>query len=273
MKRVDSRSFGVTHATELSGIESPGVPGQQRKSTEHLNLTAQNMPPPPTHPDTTKVLHTPSPPSAFPGSASSPPINPSSLNTAPAPIPAKAPLKEGTPPGSGSGSIPIPEKIDTHPAVLAESSNAMPPPEMGTSPIKVPEPSWAETGKPISAGPDGPGPVSGSLKDLRSPDFGKPPMFGAPVPVMQGAPASSAGTSSVTGRAATYASADEEKARLQREERERLARETAKPISAEDEKKELEKKEKQRLMDETAARQAGQDGKGDDAMPPAYQDM
>jgi hypothetical protein len=65
-------------------------------------------------------------------------------------------------------------------------------------------PTVAETGVPISGGQGGPGPSSGSLHDIRQPSL------------------AAASSTRSSGPAKKYESAEEEKTRLQREERERL---------------------------------------------------
>lgn len=110
-------------------------------------------------------------------------------------------------------------------------------------------PTVAETGLPRVAGPEGPGPSSGSLKDIKRDSS-------------VNAPASGAGDlPGYTGAAApVHESGEEEKRRLEREERERVLREggststaTAtseqpKYESAEEEKKRLEREERERLL-------------------------
>ncbi|CAL1695407.1 unnamed protein product [Somion occarium] len=116
---------------------------------------------------------------------------------------------------------------------------------------KVPSvlPTVAETGVPKSAGPDGPGPASGSLLDIKSDRTPPTPVYGAAIP-----------TSAVG-----YETAEEEKKRLEREERERLLRtggsapptsasagagDATKYESAEEEKKKLERAERERVLRE-----------------------
>lgn len=86
------------------------------------------------------------------------------------------------------------------------------PGSIGTE-VKVPTvtPTVAETGVPVSGGPGGPGPSSGSLQDIRSSS-----QESSQAAVQEG------GSSS--GPAKQYESAEEEKRRLEREERERLLR-------------------------------------------------
>lgn len=136
---------------------------------------------------------------------------------------------------------------------------------MRTVPLHVPEPTVAETGVPVSAGGDGPGPASGSLKDLKSPT---PPSAAALAHSSGSVPGYGPGF----GQPATkLESAEEEKARLQREDRERFLRDTApaapsgsapgyapgsgqptsKLESAEEEKTRLQREERERLLSES----------------------
>ena len=137
-------------------------------------------------------------PASPPPSVSSPPaeastspgVNPAVLNTEPTPIPT------GSPPGAVTVSGPV-----------------------GTD-VKVPvvTPTVAETGVPVSGGPGGPGPSSGSLYDIHpsSPDSSQA------VSHIAKTPAPEEGLSSTPAK--QYESAEEEKRRLEREERERLLR-------------------------------------------------
>ncbi|KAL5518845.1 LSP1 [Sanghuangporus vaninii] len=243
INRSDSRSFGVTHASELSNIASPSLPGSSH--------------------DSASVPHSVSPqPSASSASqASPPPVNPTALNNAPAPIPPKSsPLDT-----KDSEAVPVASNVAAAPSII--SSTSPPVTEATTSPVQIPEPTIAETGMPVSAGPLGPGPKSGSLKELRS---NIPPQ---------------SSTTSTVGTAPKFETAEEEKARLQKEERERLAQSSVIPPgsaqkydTAEEEKKRLEKEEKDRLLKEEQARKDGsgsgsKDADGDGATPPPYQDF
>jgi hypothetical protein len=122
--------------------------------------------------------------------STSPGINPAVLNTEPAQIPA----------GSPPVAVTIPGPVDTE--------------------VKVPvvTPTVAETGVPVSGGPGGPGPSSGSLLNIRpsSDDSSQG------VSNITQNPGPEEGSSS--GPAKQYESAEEEKRRLEREERERLLR-------------------------------------------------
>jgi len=175
---------------------------------------------------------------------SPPPINPSALNQSPAPIPVHPP----------SNIAPTP-------------LSAVEDPSKGTLPEITP--TVAETGVPLSAGPSGPGPATGSLKNVRS----------GP----QGSGTGEQGRT--TSEDDLYASprpqgetAEEEKKRLEREERERVlaASNTSQPKfeSAEDEKKRLERQEQERVRAGGASSHGGNPGEPKDGneLPP-YKDI
>ncbi|KAG6336939.1 hypothetical protein ID866_2133 [Astraeus odoratus] len=226
LSRSDTRSFGESHASELSSIGSTPAGEPQHPG---LSIT-----PPPTGSlqQTEKSSH------------SLPPINPSALNQSPATIPVR----------SSSNTAPT--------AVLAVEDSPK-----GTLPEVAP--TVAETGVPLSAGPAGPGPLTGSLKDVRSGSQGS-------------------GTGEhvhTTSEDDLYASpkpqgetAEEEKKRLEREERERVlaASNVSQPKfeSAEDEKKRLEREEQERVRAGGASSQGGNPGepKDGDELPP-YKDI
>ncbi|KAJ7169947.1 Eisosome component PIL1-domain-containing protein [Mycena filopes] len=204
LSRSDTRSFGETHARELSRISSD-------LSTSGLPVTpppgdAEQLPP--------ATAHAPAATSPGP-KAQSPPIDPSSLNLSPAPIP--------TSPIIGSTSDPIDAPAPTHPSAL---------------------PTVAETGVPVSAGASGPGPASGSLHDIRGASSTAGPRSGGlpgnePSVPAYGLSGSSQKFESATEEKrrlqayseaaqqhdappATYETAEEEKQRLEREARERV---------------------------------------------------
>ena len=119
LKRSESRSFGVTHAKELSAITSP-IPEHHLSSVSKLPTT-----PPPNQ----EEHHIYSPPSG------PPPINPANLNNSPAPIPVTS--------SSDNSQVIAPAAIPVAPHE--------------TSPIQIPapnieRPTVAETGVPLSAG-------------------------------------------------------------------------------------------------------------------------
>ncbi|KAI0639756.1 Eisosome component PIL1-domain-containing protein [Trametes polyzona] len=236
LRRSDTRSFGETHAKELARIGTADphatsnipvtppatahdVPPQAPSHT--ANITSPTNVPPPSAPTNIPKASTP------PEGTASPPLNPAALNQAPAPIP----LKVGSPT-----------------AVVA--------PDPTEPSVKVPTvtPTVAETGLPKSAGPDGPGPASGSLRDLKQPSPVAPAPAVAEKPTI--ATATPPGYAAGLGSAAPESAADEKK-RLEREERERLLREGGaqagapeqpKYESAEEEKKRLEREERERLL-------------------------
>jgi hypothetical protein len=196
LSRSDTRSFGETHATELSSIGGSALP-----------------PAPVDKP----VATSPQP------SSTSPVINPQQLNQTPVQIPS---LTQNTAPSTAVPSDPNYPTVNI-PAVM-------------------------ETGIPQSAGPDGPGPSSGTLQDVRSTTNPTDSASGYGVGV---------GTAS----GSVLESAEDEKKRLEREERERVLRaggttSASQPQqfeSAEDEKKRLERQERERIL---AAGQSQQEG-------------
>lgn len=234
LSRSDTRSFGLTHAKELSRINSSaeGAPG--------IPLTppppGSNFPPPaPSHTLNAPIapgLPTPTP--AYPSpplsgsppvatrpypDAQSPPLNPASLNQAPAPIPMPASATSATSPvdpassGSGAGA----------PVVAPDSADA---PHM----MPTVTPTVAETGVPKAAGPEGPGPASGSLRELRRPsEPSSSPVVGkyGELPGYEGGAGPSAGGGKEKEKGEKWESAEEEKKRLEREERERVLGEGA----------------------------------------------
>ncbi|KAI0721285.1 Eisosome component PIL1-domain-containing protein [Cerioporus squamosus] len=277
LNRSDTRSFGETHARELARINTadphattsvPVTPPATYATYDHPpqapSHTSNGPPPsesvhaPAVSPLVTAVGSTPSnkasPP---PEGTASPPLNPAVLNQAPAPIPTKA-----------TSPIPVAAPNPTEPEV------------------KVPTitPTVAETGVPKSAGPDGPGPASGSLKDIKhtSPILTAAP---APIPVAATKPLPESLPGYAGGTVTHSESAEEEKKRLEREERERLLREggstsSAQPQheSAEEEKKRLEREERERLLAAGGSNNpnANPDGRqhpdGDSELPP-YQEF
>jgi len=137
-------------------------------------------------------------------------------------------------------------------AVIPGSSVSPASPDI-QSPASIP--TVAETGVPLSAGAAGPGPARGSLLDIKGgstsadPRGGGSPGYKAPGYGQEGA-----------GFGAKYESAEDEKKRLQREERERVLAGSGsgsggmsamtKPRfeSAEDEKMRLQREERERLL-------------------------
>ncbi|EPQ60760.1 hypothetical protein GLOTRDRAFT_113303 [Gloeophyllum trabeum ATCC 11539] len=278
LRKSDTRSFGETHASELSSIHSadasgttqPGIPLTPPAHDTHLPAHAVPSP----DPSTTSLKSDVSVKSGSPGvgrtasppQVQSPPLNPALLNQAPAPIPVPS-----SPPAS-----------NVSPAVPVDPINPS---------QKVPAitPTVAETGVPVSAGADGPGPASGSLKDLKSPASAtSPPSGGLPTVAEVRTPLEMPAPTHGTPGAAPFESAEDEKKRLEREERERILREGGSGLSAtrpggfetaEEEKKRLEREERERLLrGQTGANAApgtghGASGSQDGEELPPYQDV
>jgi hypothetical protein len=214
LHRSDTRSFGETHASELSSISSESVHGEPG-----IPIT------PPSYSRPLSPQHAASHPSPLvkadvPDAVA--PIDPKMLNQATASIPA----------------------LSTSP--VAPSNVEAP----------ASSPTVAETGVPLSAGAAGPGPASGSLHDIKGASSSAGPRSGglpgstpqAPAYGQQGAGFAGSGP-------VKYESAEDEKKRLQKEEREGiLAGSGGVPAakanfeSAEDEKKRLEREERERLL-------------------------
>ncbi len=166
--------------------------------------------------------------STYPIGASSPPINPQALNQMPTPIhlsPATAPVSQDVLSYPGSATSPVP----TFPEIT---------------------PTVAETGLPVAAGPDGPGPASGSLHDIkRASDFSGPRTGGLPATQTQ---------PETYSQAPAYPSAEEEKRRLAASYSQHAPAPPAGPPpstqppqhneTAEEEKKRLEREERDRLL-------------------------
>jgi len=136
----------------------------------------------------------------------------------------------------------------------------------------IPEPpTVAETGVPLSAGPSGPGPARGSLKDAQSgsQDLGTQSVDQVPKATVDDL------YSNAQPRSET---AEEEKKRLEREERERVlaASTTTQPKSesAEDEKRRLEREEQERVREGAASNEGqGEGGQRDGDELPPYKDV
>ncbi|TFK77040.1 hypothetical protein BDN72DRAFT_866840 [Pluteus cervinus] len=293
LNRSDTVSFGESHATELSGIDS-----------DHTHAKIPATPPAATKPLASGSPHSPAKPGT-PG-----PINPLALNNSPAPIPHVS----STSPPQSSAPTPL------GPAVVAAGSASHTPPI----------PTVAETGNPVVAGEDGPGPASGSLHDIKassnptlSPAAGIPPAVKptpqavptpqptpAPKPEPQHTPQSQStatsqpprpsvlGGVSILGGAsalatppsASHPSAEEEKRRLAA-----LYSQAAPPggatsasatssqaggssvpkyESAEEEKKRLEREERERILrGDPHYDNFKKDKDHDDDLPPSYQEI
>lgn len=278
LNRSDTRSFGVTHAQELAQINSadphaktniPVTPPPAAEYPPQAPSHNANSPPPPSIPT---ISPQPTVPvvvaagatelKATPPTITSPPLNPANLNQAPAPIPTRISPSQVVSPDPAAPSVQIPTVT----------------------------PTVAETGVPKTAGPEGPGPASGSLKDIQhvspilSPTTGK---F-VSTTATEGLP----GYGSSAAQPSPHESAEEEKRRLEREERERLLREGGsipattpeqpKYESAEEEKKRLEREERERLLaggpsnlnpdSKHGPGGTGNDADGDPELPP-YQEF
>ncbi|KAH9486874.1 Sphingolipid long chain base-responsive protein LSP1 [Psilocybe cubensis] len=227
LSRSDTRSFGESHAKELSRIHSdvPSVSHSPNKSTGSASQ-----------------------------SSSPPPINPHALNQAPAPITSVSPPLAA--PTSSDGPV-------------------------------APLPTVAETGMPLSAGPEGPGPASGSLHDIKHASSDAGPRSG-------GLPGNESivppyGQHPVASPIPRHESAEEEKRRLAAAYSQAPGGTNSNPTNmpipsvapaqaphqetAEEEKKRLEREERERLL------HAGGSGpavppkdKGDDSDLPPYQE-
>lgn len=208
LDRSNTGSFGETHSAELQQIVTPehqgisqpvreGTVGSSGPDSSPASKPVQTPVPVPIQesgsagspPSSSLQTQSASVSSPLAASSTSPGVNPAVLNNEPAPIPSASP-----PPAVKlselSGSVDSKEKV---PAVT---------------------PTVAETGVPVSGGPSGPGPSSGSLHEIRSSSSGLS-QAASDVAVAPGTEGSS------TDR---YESAEEEKSRLAREERERLLR-------------------------------------------------
>ncbi len=256
LQRSDTRSFGETHAKELSRITEtthssvPVTPPRSASpglSTGHTHHPVVVKPKPVPVPGSAKPSTTSGLASSPPFGSQPPPLDPSKLNQSPSKIPIPAEVK-----GKGP-AVPAP--------VVSDAAAKVPP-----------EPTVAETGIPKSAGPGGPGPISGSLLTIHSEDKAPqtspvPPPTQTPTPpVTQSEPA---GVPPVYGGATQqYESAEDEKKKLQRKEQESLlagdspgagappppphegtpATEAKKFESAEEEKRRLEREEREKLL-------------------------
>ncbi|KAF9270278.1 hypothetical protein L218DRAFT_888725 [Marasmius fiardii PR-910] len=252
--RSDTRSFGESHANELSSMTTsitaathPGLP-----------LTPPPGGKPPTNPvGVDRVKDTEHAPQAAsvspPANQASPPVNPSGLNLNPAPIPqTHSPSNSTSQLASASTTSPVPI--------------AAPEPTKPVLPAITP--TIAETGVPVSAGASGPGPARGSLHDLKS----APSTSADPPPFVD--------QSSAT--APKWSSAEEEKRRLAATYSQAYTNappsiaDTPRYESAEDEKKRLERERREKDLQAGP----GSDGKTegdskrdkDEDLPP-YQDL
>ncbi|KAL0951102.1 hypothetical protein HGRIS_007839 [Hohenbuehelia grisea] len=299
LSRSDTRSFGETHASELSSMTSetpassqlglPLTPPAGAPVQGTFAVPEQHSAPGAAAPKFPEAHH-----DSSSNVASSPPINPMALNQSPASIPGVSPFA-----GSPSSSAPGMPHPTGAPIVVPDPTRPV------GAQMPTITPTVAETGVPVTAGADGPGPASGSLHDIKAaspsagprsgglpgndnanPTFGSPAAAAAAAGGAVGAGAL-AGVAAAGGAAPKFESAEEEKQRLQREDRERVLRKggatqpgTTAPAapggvaahseSAEDEKKRLEREERERLLNQGSAGQQGE-GRKDEDLPP-YQD-
>jgi hypothetical protein len=263
-------SFGETHGPELARINpgdfssaaEPNLPKTPTEAAPGTFAPPAGGPPPTAHPHAAVHFADTKPPASMPipspalasthaatvASPASPAVDPLKLNMQPAPLPTSP---------DGSSTV-----LNTAVAAPVDPEHA---------PVAGMTPTMAETGVPVSAGGTGPGPATGSLSELRKERFGgddvPPPAatgsYGAAPPAF-GAAVAGAGIGH-------HESADEEKARLQREERERVLGGTtthqtpAAPAAApkyesgDDEKKRLEREERERVL-AAGGTQGTQDG-------------
>ena len=223
----DHKSFGETHAHELSQITNNG------------HYDAYSRPQTPKLPTSTQ--------------SDAHPINPGALNNAPASIPPPTMNPNTYSPPSTSPPLPTSQPKHYNPPADAPKSYAPPSAPLGepisyTTPLAVPPshveatnaPTVAETGIPVSAGAEGPGPAQGSLayggehdQSVPRPAVGYgagtgeaetlPPTYVGPTAGSQEVNLHASGT--IKRPLETHhESAEEEKKRLEREERERVLR-------------------------------------------------
>lgn len=216
---LDVRGFGETHRQELE--RTPSVVERQKADQEALDMHNSSS---------TGVLR-PGPTTTGTGAASAG-VNPAQLNNTPAPVPIPANASAAAPPTAGSQTIPPTAPLNVgnnRPgpgsgvgaaaagagvAVLNASPSPGAPrpvvtadiPPSGNNATTSPHPTLAETGVPITSAA-GPGPSSGSLRSGAA-TTATSPTWGSPV----------------VGGGAKYETAEEEKRRLEREDRERFLR-------------------------------------------------
>ncbi|CCA70155.1 hypothetical protein PIIN_04094 [Serendipita indica DSM 11827] len=242
----ETRSFGETHASELSTIATVTDNGHENSA----------------------------------------PINPGSLNNNPAPIPHHYDAPTTGPPTHYNAPTSAPPTAYHAPDSAAHTSLAPPNDPVATpaSSTVVPHaPTVAETGVPVTAGKEGPGPATGSLNQAQD-EVRDRPTVGYGVGNSEQAPA-------YGGAAAVpvHESAEDEKRRLAAADQAQTTEpapgygghqgglvastSTRRPPaheSAEDEKRRLEREERERIL-RGNERQDTKDDQGG-APPPAYQD-
>ena len=199
LDRSNTGSFGDTHSVELEQISTPEHPSNSQPVGEGTvgssgpdSSPASRPVPVPAPTGELGSVNSPtsvSVSSPLAASSTTPGLNPAVLNNEPAPIPA-------TSPASG--------------VKLSEPSESVD----GKGKVPAVTPTVAETGVPVSSGPSGPGPSSGSLREIRSSSSG----------VSQAASDVAIAPGPERSSTSQYESAEEEKKRLAREERERFLR-------------------------------------------------
>ncbi|KAE9411049.1 hypothetical protein BT96DRAFT_1011735 [Gymnopus androsaceus JB14] len=236
LSRSDTRSFGESHASELSSINSDAT-----------DATQSNVP-----------LTPPTGTSSLPVASQSPPINPSNLNLSPASIPSAS----STTSFGGSSSSPAVAPI-VAPDPLKPSS------------MISDVPTVAETGVPVVASQSGgPGPASGSLRDIKAASPTAGPRSGG-FPANEVTPTSFGAMGAPSAPSAKWESADAEKKRLAEQYSQAGGAPAPKYESADEEKKRLEREEREKLLSGSNAGNsgAGPSKKDDDDELPPYQDV
>jgi hypothetical protein len=269
---ADTRSFGETHKEELNSLPPTSMPAEQHGpsngpgalaeqrfgSQPHAGVPSDPAPVGAQQPGSESVTRSSTTATAGHTAA---PINPTSLNHAPAPIPTHSPPV----------SSPLRDSRATDQPFHAPTTGNTTSPSAAVAPMSIQPPhdsshiTVAETGVPLSAGADGPGPRSGNLGR----DTGAAPQTGA-------APGANEQLPGFAG-ATHHESAEEEKARLARQDREHLLHSGATSgtgnLSAEDEKARLERAERERVLHGQQTQGQGETGEDGKTVPPPYADF
>jgi hypothetical protein len=207
LDRSNTGSFGETHSEELQQIVTPEHQDISQPVREGTAGSSGPDSSPPSRP-----VQVPAPvPTQESGPASSPPS--STLRTQSVSVSSPLAASSTTSPGIDTTVLnnepaPIPSASPPTAVNLSELSESVD----GKGKVPAVTPSVAETGVPVSGGPGGPGPSSGSLHEIRSSSLGST-QAASDVAIAPGTEGSST---------KQYESAEEEKRRLAREERERL---------------------------------------------------
>jgi len=256
---ADTRSFGETHKDELNSLpptvhptpqpgSGPGALAGPRFGSQPATGTPSDS-----VPGSESAIRSST---SATGAPTAPPLNPASLNHAPASIPSHSPTV----------SSPLRDATVTDQPAHVPATNTTSP-SAATAPVPVPSAptnstshiTVAETGVPLTAGADGPGPKTGSLSRDN-------------VPTETGAAEQLPGFEGAT----RHETAEEEKARLAREERERLLHGPTSGeghLSAEEEKARLEREERERVLRDQQTPEQGEPGDGGKAVLPPYADF